>query len=237
MQHLEILPDLKGKIAIIYERVWLLEELEYLKESESYHVLAIDRKIYLKEGYVFTAMQGSSMIASLTERLIRAGVEKIIRIGTTGSLCDEHKIFEIIVPTAVYKDEGTSSQYIENIFPCVCDLELSSKICDILSVAEYPYHQGITWTTDGRWVESLDKMRKLKKWGVLSVDMETSALYTVCLLNKIPCVALNFISDFPMKSEKDGLRGIPDDYKIYKKELLESVDKLTRSLVEKYEKK
>ncbi len=231
MQHLEILPNLKEKTAIIYERIWLLEELEYLKESESYHVLAIDRRIYIKDDYVFTAMQGSSMIASLAERLIRAGVKRIIRIGTTGSLHDEHKLFEIIIPVAVYKDEGASAQYIDDIFPCLCDFELSSMICDLLQGAGHTHYRGVTWTTDGRWVESLDKMHKLKKWGVLSVDMETSALYTVCLLNKIPCTALNFVSDFPMKSEKNGLRGIPDDYEIYKKELLRNVDKVTQLIV------
>ena len=231
MQHLEILPNLKGKTAVIYERIWLLEELEFLKESESYHVLAIDRRIYLKDGYVFTAMQGSSMIASLAERFIRAGVRRIIRIGTTGSLHDEHKLFEIIIPMAVYKDEGTSNQYVDGIFPCLCDLELSSKLCNLLHVAGHAHYRGITWTTDGRWVESLDKMHKLKKWGVLAVDMETSALYTVCLFNKIPCIALNFVSDFPMKSEKNGLRGVPNDYEIYKKELLKNVDKVTQLIV------
>jgi hypothetical protein len=76
-------------------------------------------------------------------------------------------------------------------------------------------------------------MHKLKKCGILSVDMETSALYTVCFLNKIPCVALNFISDFPMKSEKDDLRGIPDDYGVYKKELLKNTNRVTQLIVEK----
>lgn len=232
MKNINVLPNLKNKSAIIYERVWLLEELDYLRKADSHHVLAIDRKIYLKGNYVFTAMQGASMIASLTERLIKAGVTKIIRIGTTGSLRNSHKLFEIVIPIAVYKDEGTSDQYVYKEFPCLCDFDLFISINKVLQEAKYVCHKGVSWTTDGRWVESLDKMDRLKKWGILSVDMETSALYTVSFLRKIPCVALNFISDFPMKSKKDGLRGVPDDYEVYKKELIAHVDKVTHLIVE-----
>lgn len=233
MQYLETLPDLKGKTAIIYERIWLLEEIEYLRGLESFHILAIDRKIYVEKNYVFTAMQGASMVASLAERLMRSGVERIIRIGTTGSLHDGlHNLFDIIIPVAIYKDEGTSAQYVDGIFPCLCDFELSFKICDLLRDAGHSYHKGITWTTDGRWVESLDKMQKLNKLGVLAVDMETSALYTVCSLNKIPCTALNLVSDFPMKSEKNGLKGIPEDYGVYKKELTKHTNQITNLIIE-----
>lgn len=231
-KNIHTLPNLKNKSVIIFERIWLLDSLEYLKGAESYHVLAIDRNIYIKNNYVFTAIQGASMAASLAERLIKAGVTKIIRIGTTGSLHDTHRLFEIITPIAVYKDEGTSSQYIYKEFPCVCDIDLLAKLNKILQGANYICHKGVSWTTDGRWVESLEKMKELKKWGVLSVDMETSALYTVSLRYKVPCVALNFISDFPMNSEKDGLRGIPEDYEIYKKELSSHVNKVTRLIVE-----
>lgn len=231
-KNIHTLPNLKDKTAIIFERIWLLDSLDYLKDTDAYHVLAIDRNIYIKSGYVYTAIQGASMAASLAERLIKAGVTKIIRIGTAGSLYDAHKLFEIIIPIAVYKDEGTSAQYIYKEFPCLCDIDLLTRINTLLQNANYVCHKGVSWTTDGRWVETLEKMEELKRWGVLSIDMETSAFYTVSFRYKIPCVALNLISDFPMSSEKDGLRGIPEDYEIYKKELSTRVNAITRLIVE-----
>ena len=234
MKNVNLLPDLSGKSAIIFERTWLAEELPYLDGSDKYYVLSIDRNIYLKNDWIFTSMQGASMVASLSERLYRSGVKKIIRIGTTGSLHDNHKLFDIVIPTAVYKDEGTSEHYVYKEFPCICDTSLCATIKSILKDSDSICHEGVSWTTDGRWTESLEKMTELKKWGVLSVDMETSAFYTVCFKNKIPCVSLNFITDFPIKSEENGLRGIPESYDNYKKELLINVnvviDLITKNL-------
>lgn len=232
MKNLNVLPDLTGKSAIIFERMWFADESQYLKNSDIYYILAIDRKIYLKDNWIFTSMQGASMSASLAERLIRTGVNKIIRIGTTGSLKTEIGLYELILPVAIVKDEGASNQYVFNSFPCICDINLLQKVENILQETSYKFHRGIGWTTDGRWIESLEKMHKLVEWNVLGVDMETSGIYTVCQLHKIPSVALNIVTDYPLKSEKDGLKGIPLNYKDYKKNLILHVNNIIKILVQ-----
>jgi purine-nucleoside phosphorylase len=58
-----------------------------------------------------------------------------------------------------------------------------------------PFKQGPVWTTDAPYRETADKVKRYQTDGVLGVDMETSALFTVAAFRGIQAASLLVVSD------------------------------------------
>ncbi len=118
------------------------------------------------------------------EELINIGAECLIRIGSTAALQPEPSIGDLIVSTGSMKNEGTSKFYIPNEFPAVPDFELTRTIidttADMIEELEYDYYYGINATDDAFYGEDEEWINKLSELGILNVEMESSAIYTVC---------------------------------------------------------
>ena len=86
----------------------------------------------------------------------------------------------IIIPTEAIRDEGTSYHYA----PAADTIPVNRKyIPEFVSVLEefgYPYVTGITWTTDGFYRETRDKVDSRKKMGAVCVEMECAAMQALC---------------------------------------------------------
>ncbi len=57
------------------------------------------------------------------------------------------------------------------------------------------FKQGPVWTTDAPYRETVDKVKAFQSQGVLGVDMETSAFFTVSAFRGIEAAALLIVSD------------------------------------------
>ena len=159
----------------------------------------------------FVADQGSSMAANITERLRVYGAKAIARIGTCGALSKDVTLWHPIITTACYSDEGTSNHYLPSGFPIISDIFLNSLLIDAFKKNKIKYQYGITITTDGRWKEDVDLLKELNKLGVISIEMETAAVLSVCQFRKIPAVAINIPADAPADEDNsDDFKGIPD---------------------------
>ena len=159
----------------------------------------------------FIADSGSSMAATITERLRVYGAKAIARIGTCGALSKDVALWHPIITTACYSDEGTSSHYLPLGFPIISDIFLNYLLMEAFKKNEIKYQHGITITTDGRWKEDVDLLKKLNKLGVISIEMETAAILSVCQFRKIPAAAINIPTDSPADEDHgDDLKGIPD---------------------------
>ena len=118
------------------------------------------------------------------EELINIGAENLIRIGSTAALQPEPGIGDLIVSTGSMKNEGTSKFYVPNEFPAVPDFELTRTIIDTTADMKdklgYEYYYGINATDDAFYGEDEEWINKLSNLGILNVEMESSAIYTVC---------------------------------------------------------
>jgi purine-nucleoside phosphorylase len=56
-------------------------------------------------------------------------------------------------------------------------------------------HEGLVWSTDAPFRETVGKVVKYQKAGALAVDMEISALYTVAAFRSILVAAALVVSD------------------------------------------
>ena len=118
------------------------------------------------------------------EELINIGAECLIRIGSSGALQPELRIGDLMISTASMKNEGTSKFYVPDVFPAVPDFDLTRELidtaADLCPALGCRYFYGINATDDAFYGETPEWIDKLSKLGCLNVEMESSALYTVC---------------------------------------------------------
>lgn len=143
---------------------------------------------------------GGPSIAIVIEELIAAGVRTLIRVGTCGALQPGIGIGEIVVPTGVVRDEGTSRQYIRPDFPAVAHHELLFALRDVQARATRPLHFGIGHAKDAFYSEkpdfSLDREGTANRWrglrdaGVLATEMECATLYVLAWLRRAQALGL-----------------------------------------------
>ena len=150
---------------------------------------------------------GAPYAAMILETLIAMGADKVIFLGWCGSISPEVSIGDIIIPTSSVIDEGTSRHYkkeSDNEFsegdgskdPIV---RPSSYIVDRLKTAlnekNLLFHEGMVWSTDAFYRETRDRVKDYQKKGVLAVEMEASALFSVGRFRDIEVGAAFVVSD------------------------------------------
>jgi len=207
-----------AKYGIILENYRLLEYLASqgfpLKTVSSYH-LDYDWFLYTKTGLLnktkiaVAVSQGAPMAVDLAERYISSGVKHIVRIGTTGSLVDKLNLGEVVVPYASIRDEGTSKFYIHKNAPAITDIEFSQRISGQIRKKGITVHQGISWSTDGRWKENDQMVKDYTSSGAIAGDMESSALFAIGLEKKVSVVSASILSD-DIHEKGEGPKGLSD---------------------------
>lgn len=153
---------------------------------------------------------GSAYTTILVETLIGWGARKIIFFGTCGAVSENVKIGDIIIPTCALIDEGVSKHYNgqwkrssanwpenyenEEALSYPAD-NLTATLKNRLSKNSLNFKEGMIWTTDAVFMETHEKVEYFQKRGVLGVEMETSALFTVCKHRGVETGAMLVVSD------------------------------------------
>lgn len=131
---------------------------------------------------------GCPSAAITAEELIHIGAECLIRIGSTAALQPEIKIGDLLVSTGSMKNEGTSKFYVPEGFPAIPDFDLTRTLIDVAREKQeelgYTMHYGINAVDDAFYGETPEWIEQLAELGCLNVDMESSAIYTVCHRHK-----------------------------------------------------
>lgn len=118
---------------------------------------------------------GSAPAAQILDWLIGYGVREIISAGSCGAL-ETFPESTFLVPSKALRDEGTSYHYA----PPSRFMEISEKARNAIkeTILEHgmKYQEVITWSTDGFFRETKDKVTYRKQEGCSVVEMECSAL-------------------------------------------------------------
>lgn len=83
-----------------------------------------------------------------------------------------------MVPTAAYRDEGTSYHYAPA--SDYIAIKNADTVARFMEDAGLPYVLGKTWTTDAIYRETVGNFEKRKADGCISVEMECAGLQAVC---------------------------------------------------------
>ncbi len=122
---------------------------------------------------------GAPMAAALLEEVIARGCWAFIACGGAGVLDSTIALGHLVVPTTAVRDEGTSYHYLPPSREVAASPEAVRAIEQVLTRHEVPYLLGKTWTTDGVYRETPDKVQLRREEGCLTVEMEAAAFFAV----------------------------------------------------------
>lgn len=137
---------------------------------------------------------GSAAAAQFLDWLIGYGVKQIISTGTCGVLVDmPENVF--LIPTRALRDEGASYHYVAPSRYIEVNRRALTAIETVLRQASIPYQEVMTWSTDGFYRETPDKVAYRIEEGCSVVEMECAALAAVAQLRDAVWGLLLFTAD------------------------------------------
>lgn len=145
---------------------------------------------------VFGTPLGSPQAALFLERLIAMGAGKILAFGCCGSLQPDLRTGDLVIPAEALSEEGTSAHYpLPEGRRAGADSELA-RLCLLHSrQRKLGGACGKVWTTDALFRETRAKIQTYSRMGILAVEMEMSALFTVSAYRGIQLGGLMVVSD------------------------------------------
>ncbi len=142
---------------------------------------------------------GASHAVVIMENLIARGAKKVINIGVAGSLQENIKIGDVVVCNKAIRDEGVSYHYLEADKYVDLSSDLTKKLKGGLSKMGLSFRVGTTWTIDAPFQETEEERKQYQSEGVLTVEMETSALAAVAKRRNVEFAAAFVIGDLLKK--------------------------------------
>ena len=165
---------------------------EFVSATKTYPVYVMEYQG--EEICLAQAPVGSAAAAQFLDWLIGYGVKQIISTGTCGVLVDmPENIF--LIPTRALRDEGASYHYVAPSRYIEVDRRALTAIETVLRQASIPYQEVMTWSTDGFYRETPDKVAYRIEEGCRVVEMECASLAAVAQLRDAVWGLLLFTAD------------------------------------------
>jgi len=140
---------------------------------------------------------GCPSAAIAVEELARIGAETFIRVGTTGALQKNIRMGDIVIASAAVRADGTSRNYVPLEYPAVADFEVATALLQATKKYAQKIHFGLVLSTDAFY----GNLKNLKRWsnfGVLSVEMESSVIFTIAALKKLKAGSILAVDGNPL---------------------------------------
>ncbi|WP_420573169.1 purine-nucleoside phosphorylase [Kordia sp.] len=143
-----------------------------------------------------TGMGAPSIGIYAHELINEYDVQKLIRVGSAGSYQKEVKIRDIVIAMAASSNSSFNNLpfHGENFAP-TANAELFLAAIQAAKEKNIPVKAGNILTSDVFYQENIDYYKKWAKYGVLCVEMETAALYTLAARFNVKALSLLTISD------------------------------------------
>ena len=154
------------------------------------------------------SVQGTGMgvpsISIYVEELIREyDCEILMRVGSAGAIQKDVKVRDVVLAQGATTDSGINRQAFNNQvdFAPISDFGLLKTAYEKGVEADYEIRVGNVFTSDRFYNDELDK-QKLADHGVLAIEMEASALYTIAAKHGKKALAILTISDHILTGEE-----------------------------------
>ena len=170
------------------------------------------------------SVQGTGMgcpgATNVFEELIQLGCTKLMRVGTCGGLQPQHALGDLIVALSAVPADATAMHLVANEPHCpTASWELIHGAVHAAKQIEQPMHVGPIVSSDLFYNPDEGQYERWSKRGVLAVEMEAAALFTVGALRNVHAGCLLTVSDIVVEGV---FTRISDE------ELRAAVDRMTR---------
>lgn len=143
-----------------------------------------------------TGMGIPSMSIYITELMKDYGVKTLIRVGSAGSYQEDVKIRDIVVALSASTDSNINNRRFKGAsFAPTVNFDLLSKVLKIAEEKNIKIKAGNILTSDEFYNDDPSYFKKWAEFGVLAVEMETAALYTLASKYKAKALSILTISD------------------------------------------
>lgn len=137
---------------------------------------------------------GAPAATQLLDWLISYGVTQILAVGNAGTLIDIDENV-MLVPNQAIRDEGTSFHYLRPSNLVNLNSHFLDQVQNRLQEIKVHYKTVTTWTTDGFFRETIQKVQNARQLGASTVEMECAALAACAQFRNVDFAQLLFTAD------------------------------------------
>ncbi|WP_106767039.1 purine-nucleoside phosphorylase [Paenibacillus faecalis] len=154
------------------------------------------------------SVQGSGMgvpsIAIYVNELISEyGVKNLFRVGTCGAMQQHVRVRDVILAQAACTDSGMNRHHFQGYdFSPIASFPLLKSAYERCVDKGLNPHVGNVFTSDVFYREDKSAVQKLMDHGVLGVEMETTALYTIAARKGVNALTILTVSDHLLTGEE-----------------------------------
>jgi DeoD family purine-nucleoside phosphorylase len=158
------------------------------------------------------------------EELIQLGVKRLLRVGTCGGLQPDHSLGDLIIALTAVPADATATHLVGGEPHCpTASWELIHEAVHVAKMGAETLRVGPIVSSDVFYNPDKGQYERWSKRGILAVEMEASALFTVGALRGVLTGCLLAVSDILVEGQ---FVRITDD------ELRAAVDRMTRIALE-----
>lgn len=163
---------------------WIAET--YLEDPQCYSTVRNMLGYTGRYQGVGVSVQGSGMgmpSASIYahELINEYGVRTLIRVGSCGALADSLDLHDLVAASGAATDSAMNRVRFDGLidYAPVADFTLLRTAVDIAAERDLPMRVGPILAADAFYTDRPDLYDRLADYGVLAVEMESAALYTI----------------------------------------------------------
>ena len=153
------------------------------------------------------SVQGSGMgipsISIYTHELINEyDVKTLIRVGTCGAMQERINIKDIIIAMGASTDSSINHYRFEGMdYAPIANFDLLEQAVNIAKKADLNYHVGNILSSDQFYHPNPNHWQNWADYGVLAIEMESSALYTLASRFGVKALTILTVSDHLIRKE------------------------------------
>jgi purine-nucleoside phosphorylase len=146
------------------------------------------------------SVQGTGMgmptTAIYAHELIALGAKRLIRVGTCGSFQSNLNIGDVVIAMTASTDSSINQHiFHQKDYAPVAHFPLLEKAVVVARDMGLEVNVGNILSSDSFYNDNPDHWQKWAEYGVLAVEMETSALYTLGAKHKVEALSILTVSD------------------------------------------
>ncbi len=143
-----------------------------------------------------TGMGMPSVSIYVNELISGFGVKQLIRIGTAGSYQEDLKVRDVVLAMAASTDSGINKKRFKGMdFAPTADFQLFMNAVKAAEAKGINIKAGNILSADEFYGDDFNAYKHWAKFGVLCVEMETAALYTLAAKFGVQALTILTISD------------------------------------------
>lgn len=151
-----------------------------------------------------TGMGMPSASIYINELIMFYDAKKLIRVGSCGALQPHLKLRDIIIAMAASSTSNINRRLFTDMhYAPTASWELLKKAVDFAEKENIPVSVGSVMSGDEFYNDTPDIWKLWADYGILGVEMEAAALYTLAAKHKVDALAILTVSDSVVSKKED----------------------------------